>query len=113
MQAGGEGLDVTLPEGGEDLGRGRGLREFAFPPETVDLARTRRFEARLPDGRWMFVASEAVGATGLSAIAVSPLADIKAAAHRDLALAVGLPLAFLMIAVAVAWYGIKRIGSVL
>lgn len=77
--------------------------------ETVDVARTRRLDMRLPDGRWMFVAAERIGMTSLTAVATAPLDAVQAAARRDLALAAGLPLAFLAIAVAVAWWGIDRL----
>lgn len=77
--------------------------------ETVDVARTRRLDMRLPDGRWMFVAAERIGMTSLTAVATAPLDALQAAARRDLALAAGLPLAFLAIAVAVAWWGIDRL----
>jgi two-component sensor histidine kinase len=85
------------------------LDDAAALAETVEAVRARRFEVRLPDGRWMFAATEGVRGTELRAIAITPLGAIYAAARRDLALAIGLPLAFLAIAVAVAWYGIDRL----
>ncbi len=72
-------------------------------------AASQRFEVRMPNGRVMFAAAEAVPGADLTAVALVPLAMIQAAANRDLAIAVGLPLAFLVIAVAVAWYGIDRL----
>lgn len=77
--------------------------------ETVELRPGRRLEVRLPDGRWMFAVSETVGASKLTAVAMAPLAALQAGARRDVALAVGLPLVFLAIAVAAAWYGIDRL----
>lgn|GEM_PF-2005438 len=68
-----------------------------------------RFEVRMPNGQVMFAAAESVAGANLTAIALAPLAMIQAAANRDLAIAVGLPLAFLVIAVAVAWYGIDQL----
>ncbi len=68
-----------------------------------------RFEVRMPNGQVMFAAAEAVPGADLTAIAIAPLAMLQAAANRDLAIAVGLPLAFLVIAVAVAWYGIDQL----
>lgn len=75
---------------------------------TLDAA-TQRFEVRMPNGQVMFAAAEAVPGADLTAIALAPLAMLQAAANRDLAIAVGLPLAFLVIAVAVAWYGIDQL----
>ncbi len=75
---------------------------------TLDAA-TQRFEVRMPNGEVMFAAAEAVPGADLTAIALAPLAMLQAAANRDLAIAVGLPLAFLVIAVAVAWYGIDQL----
>ncbi|MFM9861639.1 sensor histidine kinase [Pseudoxanthobacter sp. M-2] len=75
---------------------------------TLDAA-TQRFEVRMPNGQVMFAAAEAVPGADLTAIALAPLAMLRAAANRDLAIAVGLPLAFLVIAVAVAWYGIDQL----
>ncbi len=75
---------------------------------TLDSA-TQRFEVRMPNGQVMFAAAEAVPGADLTAIALAPLAMLQAAANRDLAIAVGLPLAFLVIAVAVAWYGIDQL----
>ena len=70
---------------------------------------SQRFEVRMPNGQVMFAAAEAVPGAALTAIALAPLAMIQAAANRDLAIAVGLPLAFLVISVAVAWYGIDQL----
>lgn len=70
---------------------------------------SQRFEVRMPNGQVMFAAAESVAGANLTAIALAPLAMIQAAANRDLAIAVGLPLAFLVIAVAVAWYGIDQL----
>jgi two-component sensor histidine kinase len=75
---------------------------------TLETA-SQRFEVRMPNGEVMFAAAEAVPGADLTAIALAPLAMIQAAANRDLAIAVGLPLAFLVIAVAVAWYGIDQL----
>lgn len=75
---------------------------------TLETAR-QRFEVRMPNGEVMFAAAEPVPGSDLTAIALAPLALIQAAANRDLAIAVGLPLAFLVIAVAVAWYGIDQL----
>lgn len=75
---------------------------------TLETA-SQRFEVRMPNGEVMFAAAEAVPGADLTAIALAPLAVIQAAANRDLAIAVGLPLAFLVIAVAVAWYGIDQL----
>lgn len=85
------------------------LGAVATLAETVQLRPARRLEVRLPDGRWMFAVSEGVGASNVTAVAMAPLADLQAGARRDVAIAVGLPLAFLTIAVAVAWYGIDRL----
>ncbi len=68
-----------------------------------------RFEVRMPNGQVMFAAAETVPGADLTAVALAPLAVLHAAANRDLAIAVGLPLAFLVIAVAVAWYGIDQL----
>lgn len=70
---------------------------------------SQRFEVRMPNGQVMFAAAESVAGANLTAIALAPLSMIQAAANRDLAIAVGLPLAFLVIAVAVAWYGIDQL----
>lgn len=75
----------------------------------IEKARSTRLELRLADGGWMFAAVSPVADTSLSAVALSPLIDIQTAAWRDFALAVGLPLGFLIIAVTVAWYGIDRL----
>ncbi|MQT14070.1 sensor histidine kinase [Segnochrobactrum spirostomi] len=75
----------------------------------IEKTRSSRLELRLPDGGWMFAAVSPVADTSLSVVALSPLIDIQTAAWRDFALAVGLPLGFLLIAVTVAWYGIDRL----
>lgn len=75
---------------------------------TLDSVR-HRFEVRMPNGRVMFAAAESVPGADLTAVALAPLTVLHAAANRDLAIAVGLPLAFLVIAVAVAWYGIDQL----
>lgn len=75
---------------------------------TLDVT-SRRFEVRMPSGYVMFAAAEPVPGANLTAIALAPLDMLRAAANRDLAIAVGLPLAFLVIAVAVAWYGIDQL----
>jgi two-component sensor histidine kinase len=75
---------------------------------TLETA-SQRFEVRMPNGEVMFAAAEPVPGADLTAIALAPLAMLQAAANRDLAIAVGLPLAFLVIAVAVAWYGIDQL----
>lgn len=68
-----------------------------------------RFEARLPDGRWMFLALENVQGSDLVAVAMAPLATIHGSARRDLVVAVALSLGFLLIAVCVAWWGVDRL----
>jgi two-component sensor histidine kinase len=88
-----------------DIGAFEGADALVATLETA----SQRFEVRMPNGQVMFAAAEAVAGADLTAIALSPLAMIQAAANRDLAIAVGLPLAFLVIAVAVAWYGIDQL----
>lgn len=76
---------------------------------TIGVVHANRFEAKLPDGSWVFLALQHVADSDLVAVATSPLATIEASARRDLLVAVGLSLAFLVIAVVVAWWGVDRL----